>query len=173
MSAIPLSVVTLRPATSADSALISGWLRQAEIQRWWGSLGAAEAEVRAALLAPMGLCSIILVGDVPVGYAQAQESQPLSPGDPPADIAGTFRVDVFVGESRFRRQGVAQTALGLVTAEVFATTLVLGCIAVVPLRTEAAVRTYERAGFTWVRVIEDALLGPCWLMRCARPGLAN
>jgi aminoglycoside 6'-N-acetyltransferase len=163
-----MPAVSLRPATERDYGLILSWLRQAEIQRWWGSLAAAQAEVRAALLAPMGLCSIILVDGEPVGYAQAQEMPPFNPPIPGADTAGTFRVDLFIGDVRFRRQGVAQTALQLVTQDVFATTLMLGCIAVVPLKHEAAVRTYERAGFSWARVIDDPLLGPCWLMRCDR-----
>ena len=52
--------------------------------------------------------------------------------------------------------------------EVFATTLALGLSVVVSVRNEAAVRTYEKAGFRWVRVLADPLFGKSWLMLCER-----
>ncbi len=60
--------------------------------------------------------------------------------------------------------------LALLTEEVFATTLAVACSAVVSIRNEAAVRAYERAGFRWLRVLQDPLLGPSWLMLKERPG---
>jgi ribosomal protein S18 acetylase RimI-like enzyme len=163
-----MPVIGLRPASDADWPTIHRWLRQDEVQRWWGSLAAAEAEVLAALRSSMGLCSIIEVGGVAVGYAQAQEATVLGQGLPAALTAGTFRVDAFIGEAAYRRRGIAMAALRLVAAEVFATTLVLGVIVVVALRHEAAIRAYEKAGFRWVRVIDDPLFGPSWLMRLER-----
>ena len=70
---------------------------------------------------------------------------------------------------RSRRLGVGQAALRLVADEVFQTTMALGLIVVVAIKHEAAVRAYERAGFKWVRVIDDPLFGPSWLMRLDRP----
>ena len=164
-----MPTVTLRPADARDWPLIHCWLRLPEIQRWWGSLAAAESEVMAALRADMGLCSIIEVDGASVGYAQAQDAQPLGPAIPHSLTAGAFRVDAFIGEAPYRRQGAAQTALRLVAAEVFATTLAPAVIVIAPLKHEAAVRAYERAGFEWLRVIDDPLLGPSWLMRLERP----
>lgn len=159
--------LTLRPARDGDWTQIHGWLRQPEIQRWWGSLSAAEAEVIAALRADMGLCSMIEVNGLPIGYAQAQDTQPLA-DVAHAQTAGTFRVDAFIGEAKVRGQGWGQAALQRVCDEVFATTLALAVIVIVPLKHEAAVRAYEKAGFKWVRVIDDTLLGPSWLMRMER-----
>lgn len=161
--------IALRPARNGDWTLIHAWLRQPEIQRWWGSLAAAEGEVIAALRADMGLCSMIEVGGAAVGYAQAQDAQPLADVSQ-AVTAGTFRVDAFIGEPKARGQGIGQAALQLVCDEVFATTLALAVIVVAPLKHEAAVRAYEKAGFKWVRVIDDPLLGPSWLMRKERTG---
>jgi RimJ/RimL family protein N-acetyltransferase len=161
--------LTLRPAQDGDWTQIHAWLRQPEIQRWWGSLSAAEAEVMAALRADMGLCSMIELDGVAVGYAQAQDAQPID-GVDHALTAGTFRVDAFIGEAHARGQGLGQAALRLVCDEVFATTLALAVVVIAPLKHEAAVRAYEKAGFTWVRVIDDALLGPSWLMRLERTG---
>ena len=161
--------LTLRPATDADWTRLHHWLRQEEIQRWWGSLSAAEAEVIAALQADMGLCSMIEVDRVPIGYAQALETGVIGRGVPRELTTGTFRVDLFIGERNRRRQNLGQAALRLVAAEVFSTTMALGLIVIVALKHEAAVRAYERAGFRWMRVIDDPLFGPSWLMRLDRP----
>jgi ribosomal protein S18 acetylase RimI-like enzyme len=166
--------VTLRPALPGDWGLIHSWLQRGDVQRWWGSLSAAEADVRSALQTPMGLCSIILLEGRPVGYAQAQDAgthfaDPMGRDIPGALTAGTFRLDVFVGEPSVRRRGVGQAAVRLVAEEVFATSLAVGVIVVVAISHEAAVRMYERLGFTWVRVVHDPLFGPSWLMRLDRP----
>jgi len=158
MPAVPS--VDLVPAAREDYPLIEAWLRRAEIQRWWGSFPAAQAAVIAALQAPTGLCSIVRVDGVAAGYVQAEEA---GPGEP-----GAYRLDAFIGEPRFRGIGAGRLALELAAAEVFQTTLAVALVAIVPLRNEAAVRLYERAGFAWVRVIEDPLLGACWLMKRAR-----
>jgi RimJ/RimL family protein N-acetyltransferase len=160
--------ISLRPASDADWGRIHAWLRQGEIQRWWGSLAAAEAEVMAALRAPMGLCSLIEVDGVAVGYAQAQEAELLGHGLAPSLTAGVFRVDAFIGDPAYRGRGIGMEALRLVADEVFSTTLALGLIVVVALKHEAAIRAYEKAGFHWVRVIDDPLFGPSWLMRLER-----
>ena len=160
--------VDLRPAHGGDWPKIEVWLRQSEVQRWWGSHSAAQAEVLAALSSDMGLCSIIEVDGLAVGYAQAQEAQPVGEALPLADTAGTFRVDAFIGEAQFRARGVGREAIALVVAEIFATSLAVAAIVVVPLKYEAAVRAYEKSGFRWVRVIDDPLLGPSWLMRVSR-----
>ncbi len=161
--------VALRPATDGDWPLIERWLRQPEVQRWWGALSAAQAEVLAALSSDMGLCSIIELDGCPVGYAQAQEAQPLGVPLPAGDIAGTFRVDAFIGDQSARTKGIGQAAIKLVAAEIFTTSLAVAAIVVVPIKYEAAVRAYEKSGFRWVRVIDDPLLGPSWLMRLERP----
>jgi ribosomal protein S18 acetylase RimI-like enzyme len=161
-------VVKLRPAYGSDWPMIYGWLQQVDVQRWWGNLSAAEADVRAALQEPMGLCSMILVDGHPVGYAQAQDAGTLGANVPAALTTGTFRVDAFIGDKGHRGRGVGQAAVRLVAQEVFATTLMLGLIVVVSLKNEAAIRLYEKLGFRWQRVIDDPLFGPAWLMRLDR-----
>ena len=161
--------VALRPADGRDYPMIERWLKQPEVQRWWGSEAAAQAAVMVALRAPMGLCSIIVAGGAPAGYAQAQDAAGLFDGTTGDLTAGCFQVETFIGEARFRGQGVGREALRLVAAEVFSTTLALGLVAVVSVRNEAAVRAHEKAGFEWVRVIGDPLFGPSWLMRLERP----
>lgn len=166
--------VQLRPARRSDWPMIDSWLGIEEIKRWWGSHPAAQAAVLAALDAPMGLCSIIEAGGVPVGYAHALEAEVASDVRADPSLALCYRIDAFVGERDHRGRGIGEAALRLVFEEVFATTLAPAVFSVVPIRNEAAVRAHEKAGFGWVRVIDDTLLGPCWLMRRERAdGPAN
>lgn len=160
-------VAGLRPADMRDWPLISTWLRQPEVLRWWGSLSAAEASVMAGMRADMGLCSIIEADHLAIGYAQALDTEPLD-GVPHDVTAGTFRIDAFIANSDYRGRGAGQAAIRLVANEVFATTLAPAVIVLAALKHEAAVRAYERTGFRWVRVIDDPVLGPCWLMRLER-----
>jgi len=162
----PGADVRLRPATHADWARIDGWLALEQVRRWWGSHTAGQAAVLAALDAPMGLCSIIEADGRAVGYAHALDA--IAGGLAGPDFSGCYRIDVFVGERAYRGRGIGVAALRLVTAEIFDTTLAPAAISIVSIRNEAAVRAHEKAGFAWVRVVEDALLGPCWLMRLER-----
>lgn len=167
-----MPAVTLRPADARDWPMIDGWLRQPEVQRWWGSLATAQAEVMAAMRADMGLCSIIEAGHIAVGYAQALDTGPVT-GVPHAVTAGTFRIDAFIANPAYRNKGAGQAAIQLVAAEIFSTTLAPAAIVIAALKHEAAVRAYEKSGFQWVRVIDDPLLGPSWLMRLERPKIGR
>ena len=60
-------------------------------------------------------------------------------------------------------------ALSLLVEEVFATRLAIACCAVVSIRNEAAARAYEKAGFRWLRIWQDPIDGPCWVMLKERP----
>lgn len=161
--------VSLRPASFKDWPLIARWLAQPDIARWWGSRSAAEAEIRIALDTPTAICSVILVGDEVAGYGQAVDAS--LTGDevvlklPP----GTWDISLFIGEPSQRGQGAGPVALNLMIREVFETTLAAGLSVVVPIAHEAAVRTYERAGFRWVRALSDPLFGPSWIMLLERP----
>jgi len=161
---------TLRPASQRDWPRIDRWLTQIEIARWWGSRSAAQAAVIAALDAPMSLCSIVEVDGTAVGYAHALDADAHGGFPAKRDVTGCYRIDAFVGEAGYRGRGIGGTALGLVTTEVFQTTLAIAAVAVVSIRNEAAVRAHEKAGFNWVRVVQDPLLGPCWLLRRERGG---
>ena len=108
--------------------------------------------------------------DDPNGDQAADDhgGQQIGGDDPSVDLSVCYRVDAFIGERALRGQGIGVGALRLVTDEVFATTLATAVVAVVPLRNEAAVRAHEKAGFGWVRIVDDPLHGPCWLMRKTR-----
>jgi aminoglycoside 6'-N-acetyltransferase len=174
MVAVPIfptpPAVTLRPATRGDDALIERWIRTPDIQRWWGDTATAFAEVQLARQSESALCRIIEAAGRPVGYAQAIDAALWGPQLPDGMPPGTYDVDLFVAEPSVRGLGVGAAALDLIVAEVFATTLAMAVSVFASLRNEAAVRAYEKAGFRWVRILEDPSSGPMWMMLRQRGG---
>ncbi|MDX2290013.1 MAG: GNAT family N-acetyltransferase [Hyphomicrobiaceae bacterium] len=161
--------VRLRAATPADWPLLQTWLVRPDVERWWGSRGAAEAEIRIVFETQSAIARIIEADGRPAGYAHAIDATFWGPSLPDGMPPGTWDVDVVIAEPEFRSRGVGAQALEEIAREVFQTTFALALSVFVPLRTEAAVRAYERAGFRWVEVWNDPLLGPCWLMIRPRP----
>ena len=161
--------ITLRPATPEDRFRIRGWLAEPGIQAWWGNAASAEAEINLAMASDTALCRIVEAGGAPIGYAQAIEIGLWGEARPDDVAPGTWDIDLFIASPEHRGRGLGAAALGLLTAEAFATTLAVACCGLVSIRNEAAVRAYERAGFRWRRIWHDPLLGPSWLMLKERP----
>lgn len=167
-SAIDTSEVSLRPVEAGDWPLIRGWIKRPDIERWWGSASAAEAEMRLVAETGPALGRIVLVSGEPVGYAHAIDA--VHWGELPEGMpAGTWDVDIFIADPQHRGKGVGEAALNLLAAEVFATTFALSLSVFVSVANESAVRAYERAGFEWARVWEDPIVGPSWMMLRHRP----
>lgn len=139
------------------------------MQRWWGNAAAAEAEVRLALDSPSAICRMIMLGPEPIGYAQALDLA-MPARAPAASLPpGAWDADLFIAVPEHRGQGYGALALQLLAAEVFSTTLAPALSIVVSVRSEAAVRAFERVGFRWVAVEADPLSGPSWVMVQERP----
>ena len=161
--------VTLRPANNADWPLILSWLKMPEVERWWGSQSAAQAEIRLVFETSSALARIIEVGGEPIGYTHAIDAtfwgEHLPEGLPP----GAWDVEVFVAAPEHRGRGIGAAALDLLAKEVFSTTLAVALSVFVSVRNEHAVRAYESAGFAWVQVWDDPIFGASWLMLRQRP----
>ena len=161
--------VRLRPATAGDRFLIRRWLRLPHVERWWGRAAATEAAVGMALASPSALCRMILWETEPIGYAHAVDAS-LWAAELPAGLpAGCWGIDLFIASPAHRGRGAGRHTLQRLTDEVFQTTMAVACAVVPPIANEAAVRTYERAGFRWQRIWHDPVAGPAWLMLLARP----
>lgn len=163
------SAVTLRPANESDWPLILSWLKMPEVQDWWGSQSAAQAEIRLVFETTSALARIIEAGGHPIGYTHAIDAtfwgENLPDGLPP----GAWDVEVFVAAPEHRGRGIGAAALDLLSAEVFSTTLAVALCVFVSVRNEHAIRAYERAGFEWVQVWDDPVFGASWLMLRHRP----
>jgi aminoglycoside 6'-N-acetyltransferase len=161
--------IRLRPATPEDRFLIRRWLAEPDVQTWWGTAASAEAEITLALGSAAALPRVIERGGLPIGYAHAVEIGLWAEQRPDGVPAGAWDIDYFVASAANHDAKLGHAVLALLTEEVFATTLAVACSAVVSIRNEAAVRSYERAGFRWLRVLQDPLFGPSWLMLKQRP----
>ena len=162
------AIVTLREFGPADRFRLNRWLGQPDVVAWFGSRGAAEAEIALAQSSPSSLLRIISVDETPVGYAQAFDVGMTGAPPHPAVPSGSYEADVFIGSDAHRGQGYGATALALLARDVFATSFALAVTIQVPVRNEMAVRRIERAGFSWKAVLHDPLLGPVWIMRVDR-----
>ena len=161
--------IALRAPLQADWDRVRAWLRQPEIQAWWGGLGAAEAEIAIAAESTSALCRMILASDVPIGYGQAIDADLVASTLTAGLAAGTYVAALFIADPAFRRRGAGEAALDALTRDVFSSTLAIACATVVPVRYEPAVRAAERAGYRWIGVSNDATSGQSWLMIRERP----
>jgi aminoglycoside 6'-N-acetyltransferase len=163
--------VRLRSAAPEDRFVVRRWLSDPRVQSWWGTAASAEAKITLALASAAALPRIIERDGTAIGYAHAVETGLWAAEPPEAVPAGSWDVDYFVAPAMDDSADVGSAALALLTEEVFATTLAVACSSLVSIRNEAAARAYERAGFRWLQVLQDPLLGPSWLMLKERPGL--
>lgn len=165
----PVEDLRLVPATERDWPRIRSWITRPDIERWWGTASAAEAEVRLALETEQAIARLIMLDGAPIGYAQAIDASYWGASLPQAMPAGTWDVDLFIAEKEQRGRGLGERALSLLADEVFSTTLAPALSVFIPLSREPAVRAYERAGFAWAEVWDDPIFGPSWLMLKDRP----
>ena len=163
------AAVHLRPALPEDRFRMRRWLADPEVQAWWGNAASAEAEITLAMGSEVSLCRIVESGGEPIGYAHAVEIGLWGEQHPDGLPAGTWDIDLFIASAEHRGRGAGRAALSLLVEEVFATRLAIACCAVVSIRNEAAARAYEQAGFRWLRIWQDPIDGPCWVMLKERP----
>jgi RimJ/RimL family protein N-acetyltransferase len=156
--------ITLVPPGQADWDRVRAWLRQPEIQAWWGGLSAAEAEIAIAAESPSALCRMIVADGLPIGYGQAIDADLVSGAHTENLPSGAYIAALFIADPAHRRRGAGEAALTALTREVFSSTLAIACATVVPVRYEPAVRAAERAGYRWIGVNDDATTGRSWLM---------
>jgi aminoglycoside 6'-N-acetyltransferase len=156
--------IALRPATLADWGTIRRWLRQPEIEAWWGPASSTEAEVLIALQSESSICRLIVNGELAIGYCHAIDAATWGEDLPEELEPGTWDLDIFVAEPGHRGKGAGHTALALLKQEVFSSTLAVAVCVFTSVRNEAATRAYEKAGFRWQRIWNDSAAGPSWFM---------
>ena len=161
--------ITLRAVLPQDWDRVRAWLRQSEIQAWWGGLAAAEAEIAIAAESPSAICRLIFRNDIPIGYGHALDADLVRSSRTEGLLPGTYVAALFIADPAHRQRAAGETALSALTREVFSSTLAPACATLVPVRYEAAVRAAERAGYGWIGVRDDGPGGRSWLMVCERP----
>jgi hypothetical protein len=165
----PQASVFLRPATPQDRFRIRRWLADPAIQAWWLNAASAEALITLAMASQAALCRIIEAGSEPIGYAQAMDVG-LWGGRETEDLApATWNIDYFLLPRALVTPAVGAVVLRLLSEEVFATRLAVACSAIVSVKNEVAARSFEKAGFRWQRICQEAAAGPAWQMVKQRP----
>jgi periplasmic divalent cation tolerance protein len=146
--------VRLLPFDAAvDLARVGAWLRQPEVERWWGPADAAEAAI--ARHDPHA-CALIAADGVPVGYLAWQVPTPqelLEAGlaDLPADLVD---IDLMIGEADAQGRGVGPQALELLAERLRGAGVRTVGLATAEANARAR-RAYAKAGFTpWRSFVE-------------------
>lgn len=152
-----MTAPTFRRLARADFPLLSAWLAQPHVARWWNhdpSPQAVEADFGAAVdgTDPADVF-VVHGGDRPLGLLQryrfadhpeyAAELAPLVHAPPEA-----FSIDYFVGEPRALRRGFGAAMVAAAVRDIWRDHASAPCVIVpVSAANEASWRTLRRAGF--------------------------
>jgi aminoglycoside 6'-N-acetyltransferase len=152
----------LRPVTRDDLALLAEWFADPEFVRWWGGVPKSRDEVAHKYLGwhegdEVVQSFVVLHEDVPIGYIQAWNDEPLVGG-----------IDIVLLPSVHGRGYGADAVAAL--ACYLRDELGWKRITIDPsVRNARAIRAFEKAGFTRESEMLDPRDGPLLLMTFA-PG---
>lgn len=162
--------VALRPFDPAsDESRLRRWLRQTHVTRWWG---AAEERLPDVLQHPAEHHAVIVVDGTPVGYVCWQRVPPdeLEAAGLPDLPQGTVDVDVFIGESEMRGQGIGTAVGRLLLARWCADPDVSFAGVGISASNTRSLRAAEKLGLQLFREYQDPETGPSRYLLLATPG---
>jgi len=186
-SIMPDGTITFRPLGFDDLSLVQRWRSSPHVLRWW-PLDDTSIEVIRATYVPriegrhpcrcyiiqidgtrVGLIQTYLFSDVPQ-YAAQLES--------PASVAGTAGgagVDIFIGEKSYLHQGWGPLVLrSFLPQHVFQDESTVCCTVDPDPANTTAIRAYEKAGFSFLRVVQHPEDGKStYLMSMNREDIAD
>lgn len=148
------------------------------MRKWWDQNGASQSEIESKYRSritgqtPVS-CFLIVNHDRPVGYVQAywlDDFKDHSAWRCAEANHQTASLDVFIGELDSLRIGIATSALEKFLGDfVFGTMKAARCIVGPYEANEAAIRTYQRAGFRHLKTMEGSAENPAeYLMQIER-----
>jgi RimJ/RimL family protein N-acetyltransferase len=172
--------ISFRPLELADLPLLHRWLNTDFVKEWYDSGPPYEEVVakyapRIAGRAPTR-SFVTLYGGTPIGYIQTyriddypEYSRYVRAGE---EAAG---VDLFIGHADYVHRGLGSAILRRFLREVvFGEGDTASCVIGPSVRNRAAIRAYEKAGFTYLKTVEiPDEDDPEYLMRLARDDLAG
>jgi RimJ/RimL family protein N-acetyltransferase len=162
-------VIAFRRLTDDDLPLMQRWLNQPAVKQWWDDSAETVEQVREhygpAIRGDEPTQPFVIVFDGrPIGYIQSYR-----PEDWPDDWGrqelppGVAGIDLFIGEDDARHRGLGPLILNAFIEALTAADPSIAAVMVDPdPGNHAAIRAYEKAGFTRVLVI-----GPPEHVECA------
>ncbi len=172
--------IRFRPLSEADIPMLKRWLEDPDVSPWYQEDSTELDALRASYL-PMITGEeptrgyIIQVGGRDAGYIQCYviDDHP----DYARQIAvdpGAVGIDIFIGEPWARGRGYGTAAIRTLLREVVFGEMGAAVAIIAPSPDNArAIRSYERAGFTWVKTVpvvdeSPANTGDEYIMRLTR-----
>ena len=166
-----------RPMTRADLSLMHAWLNLPHVAAWWGG-GATFEAVREEYEAYIDGREhihpyVVLVGESAIGHIQwmRYSSYPTYAVTLRIEDLGAANCDVLIGEVDFVHRGLGGPLVRQFVREViFANPDVSSCFIDPTQENHVAIRAYEKAGFRFVRDVDDDGEGhSVHLMELTRP----
>jgi len=179
-SSTPNHDISFRLIAPADVANLVRWQLDPEIVPWWGEANKTEEqittkwELRASGEGPDRDPNtsrfIIVVDGEDIGEIQSYDLRHYPVEAAEVDVPNSGGMDVFIGEPAWRNRGIGtQIVRKFVDDVVFALPGVETCVIDPDPANKRAIRTYEKAGFTYVKTYySEANHMNCYLMRQER-----
>jgi aminoglycoside 6'-N-acetyltransferase len=152
-------VIEFQPLRKDDLPRVRDWLARDHVRRWWrDSIDESITEYEQAIDGldpsdhylivvdgrPVGMIETYLVSDHPSWEAIVQVGE------------GVAGVDLFIGEEELTGRGLGPRALeAFVTEVVFTSPETHACVAAVDEANRRSWRAFEKAGFRYVRDVEE------------------
>ena len=96
---------------AADLPLISRWLQRPHVARWFHTAQEWLDEIRDGLAADWRQQLLVSIDGRPAGYAQCCDCDRAPVGMWSGCPAGTWGIDLFIGESEFLGRGLSRTVM--------------------------------------------------------------
>jgi aminoglycoside 6'-N-acetyltransferase len=157
------------------------WQREPEVAIWWSDDDKTHDELTAKWTGPAEGTGtayemktrrfIIVVDGAEICHIQTYDLRDYPVERKEIDIPSAAGLDVFIGEPEWRDKGVGTQAVRqFVDGIIFAIPGIETCVIDPEPTNKRAIRSYEKAGFTYVRTFHsDANKMGCYLMRRERP----
>ena len=154
-------MIEFTPLTAEDLPLLHDWLRREHVRRWWRDTETYEEVVEYYTPSlegrdPTDLFLIVLDG-VPAGMIQTYLVDDYPEWAAVIEVGeGAAGVDLLIGEEEHTGRGLgAQVLEAFVRDVVFARPGTTACVATVEEPNRRSWRAFEKAGFRYVRDVEE------------------
>lgn len=169
--------ISFKKFTEEDVPLYYEWAEKPHVKNVWFLEGYQPKEYILQKIIGNGIeyPFVILIDDKPIGHIQywdiyardqiEKDKKDYFTGEP----AGTYGIDIFIGEDEYLGKGYGTKALLLFTKFLFEQYDAKKIVIDPSADNKQAIRSYEKAGFHFVRLSKDEVSGEVMLMELLKP----